>query len=97
MANKKGVVVGGTHGKTTTSALTAHVLRQGGLKPSHYVGAEIPILGANAHWDSEGVLFVVEGELNLTLSGKSHVMQPGGYAYVPSGTWSCRPRAPRRH
>ena len=35
MANKKGIVVGGTHGKTTTSALTAHVLRQGGLKPSH--------------------------------------------------------------
>jgi UDP-N-acetylmuramate--alanine ligase len=61
MANKKGVVVCGTHGKTTTSALTAHVLRQGGLKPSHYVGAEIPILGSNAHWDAEGELFVAEG------------------------------------
>ncbi|MBK8041131.1 MAG: UDP-N-acetylmuramate--L-alanine ligase [Verrucomicrobiaceae bacterium] len=62
MANKKGVVVCGTHGKTTTSALTAHVLRQGGLKPSHYVGAEIPILGSNAHWDPEGELFVAEGD-----------------------------------
>lgn len=62
MANKKGVIVGGTHGKTTTSALTAHVLRQGGLKPSHYVGAEIPILGSNAHWDTEGELFVAEGD-----------------------------------
>ncbi|MFO1483524.1 MAG: UDP-N-acetylmuramate--L-alanine ligase [Verrucomicrobiaceae bacterium] len=62
MANKKGVVVCGTHGKTTTSALTAHVLRQGGLRPSHYVGAEIPILGSNAHWDSEGELFVAEGD-----------------------------------
>jgi UDP-N-acetylmuramate--L-alanine ligase/UDP-N-acetylenolpyruvoylglucosamine reductase len=62
MANKKGVVVAGTHGKTTTSALTAHVLRQGGLKPSHYVGAEIPILGTNAHWDPEGELFVAEGD-----------------------------------
>ncbi|MCA1962539.1 MAG: UDP-N-acetylmuramate--L-alanine ligase [Prosthecobacter sp.] len=62
MANKKGVVVCGTHGKTTTSALTAHVLRQGGLKPSHYVGAEIPILGSNAHWDTEGELFVAEGD-----------------------------------
>lgn len=62
MANKKGVVVAGTHGKTTTSALTAHVLRQGGMKPSHYVGAEIPILGANAHWDAEGELFVAEGD-----------------------------------
>jgi UDP-N-acetylmuramate--L-alanine ligase/UDP-N-acetylenolpyruvoylglucosamine reductase len=62
MANKKGVVVAGTHGKTTTSALTAHVLRQGGKKPSHYVGAEIPILGSNAHWDPEGDLFVIEGD-----------------------------------
>lgn len=62
MANKKGVIVGGTHGKTTTSALTAHVLRQGGLKPSHYVGAEIPILGSNAHWDTGGELFVAEGD-----------------------------------
>jgi UDP-N-acetylmuramate--L-alanine ligase/UDP-N-acetylenolpyruvoylglucosamine reductase len=62
MANKKGVIVCGTHGKTTTSALTAHVLRQGGLKPSHYVGAEIPILGSNAHWDPEGDLFVAEGD-----------------------------------
>lgn len=62
MAGKKGVVVCGTHGKTTTSALTAHVLRQGGMKPSHYVGAEIPILGSNAHWDTEGELFVAEGD-----------------------------------
>lgn len=62
MAVKEGVVVAGTHGKTTTSALTAHVLRQGGLRPSHYVGAEIPILGANAHWDPEGSLFVAEGD-----------------------------------
>ena len=62
MAGKKGIVVAGTHGKTTTSALTAHVLRQGGMKPSHYVGAEIPILGSNAHWDPEGELFVAEGD-----------------------------------
>ena len=42
MQNKKGIVVAGTHGKTTSSALMAHVLRVGGLNPSHYVGAEIP-------------------------------------------------------
>ncbi|MEI8312779.1 MAG: UDP-N-acetylmuramate--L-alanine ligase, partial [Verrucomicrobiota bacterium] len=62
MAAKKGVVVCGMHGKTTTSAMAAHVLRSGGLKPSHYVGAEIPILGTNARWDSEGEYFVAEGD-----------------------------------
>jgi UDP-N-acetylmuramate--alanine ligase len=62
MAAKKGVVVAGMHGKTTTSALAAHVLRVGGAKPSHYVGAEIPLLGANSHWDAEGAFFVAEGD-----------------------------------
>lgn len=62
MARKHGVVVAGTHGKTTTSSLAAHVLRVGGMKPSHYVGAEIPILGSNAHWDDEGEAFVAEGD-----------------------------------
>lgn len=62
MASKQGIVVCGMHGKTTTSAMTAHLLRAGGLKPSHYVGAEIPILGTNARWDSEGSYFVAEGD-----------------------------------
>ncbi len=62
MAAKKGVVVCGMHGKTTTSSMAAHVLRSCGFKPSHYVGAEIPILGTNARWDSEGEFFVAEGD-----------------------------------
>ena len=62
MVSKEGVIVCGMHGKTTTSAMAAHVLRAGGLKPSHYVGAEIPILGTNARWDSEGAFFVAEGD-----------------------------------
>lgn len=62
MQCKKGIVVAGMHGKTTTSSMAAHVLRVGGAKPSHYVGAEIPILGANAHWDREGMWFVAEGD-----------------------------------
>lgn len=62
MTAKRGIVVCGMHGKTTTSAMAAHVIRAGGLKPSHYVGAEIPILGTNARWDSEGEHFVAEGD-----------------------------------
>ena len=62
MRGKRGIVIAGMHGKTTTSAMTAHVLREGGLHPSHYVGAEIPILGTNAHWDPRGEYFVAEGD-----------------------------------
>src|SRR5436853_5527413 len=62
VAAKRGILVVGMHGKTTTSAMTAHVLREGGLHPSHYVGAEIPILGTNSHWDARGEFFVAEGD-----------------------------------
>ena len=51
--------------------------------------------------DAEGVLFVVEGRLHLTLAGAQHVMAPGGYAYLPPGTsWTVRnedDRAARFH
>src|SRR2546423_3125165 len=62
MGGKRGVLVVGMHGKTTTSAMAAHALREGGLHPSHYVGAEIPLLGTNSHWDSRGEYFVAEGD-----------------------------------
>src|SRR2546423_10451276 len=62
MSGKRGIVIGGMHGKTTTSAMAAHVLREGGTHPSHYVGAEIPLLGSNAHWDCRGEYFVAEGD-----------------------------------
>ena len=59
---KKGILVAGMHGKTTVSAMTAHALRAAGVHPSHYVGAEIPILGTNARWDAGGEYFVAEGD-----------------------------------
>src|SRR5438874_3911984 len=62
MRARRGIVIAGMHGKTTTSAMTAHVLREGGVHPSHYVGAEIPILGTNAHWNPRGEYFVAEGD-----------------------------------
>ena len=60
--SQRGIVVAGTHGKTTTSALTTHILRAGKLKPSHYVGAEIPVLGTNANWSTDSDLMVAEGD-----------------------------------
>ena len=78
MLGKRGIIIAGMHGKTTTAAMTAHVLRGGGLHPSHYVGAEIPILGSNAHWDSRGEFFVVEGDES---DGTLQLFQP---EYQPS-------------
>ena len=34
---------------------------------------------------AEGVLFVTEGEVTLTLAGRDHLLEPGGYAYLPPG------------
>ncbi|NUB44642.1 (S)-ureidoglycine aminohydrolase [Fertoebacter nigrum] len=40
---------------------------------------------------AEGVIFVTEGRLALTLAGNPDAMGPGGYAYIPAGTaWTLR-------
>src|SRR6202453_2891470 len=58
---KSAYVVAGSHGKTTTSSMLTHVLRQADVNPSHYIGAQVPLLGANASW-TEGKPFVVEAD-----------------------------------
>ena len=54
------IVVAGAHGKSTTTAMIAFVLRETGRDPSFLVGAEVPQLGGNAGV-GEGWL-VVEGD-----------------------------------
>ncbi|MCP3055075.1 bifunctional allantoicase/(S)-ureidoglycine aminohydrolase [Aurantimonas marianensis] len=42
---------------------------------------------------AEAVIFVVEGQLTLTLDGTEHVMEPGGYAYLPPASdWKAQNR-----
>jgi UDP-N-acetylmuramate: L-alanyl-gamma-D-glutamyl-meso-diaminopimelate ligase len=55
------VVVAGTHGKTTTSALMAHVLTAAGRDPSFLVGGISRSHGAS-YGLGTGPLFVVEGD-----------------------------------
>jgi UDP-N-acetylmuramate--alanine ligase len=59
MQDKVGVCIAGTHGKSTTTAMTACVLTSAGLDPSVIVGAELCGRGASG-WAGEGNLFVVE-------------------------------------
>lgn len=49
----------GTHGKTTTSGLSAYVLEKAGLKPSFVVGGIVPEFGINSNAGA-GDFFVAE-------------------------------------
>jgi UDP-N-acetylmuramate--alanine ligase len=57
---RRAIVVGGAHGKTTTAAMVAYVLRDLGHDPAWIVGGVVPQLGGNAGV-GEGWL-VVEGD-----------------------------------
>jgi (S)-ureidoglycine aminohydrolase len=40
---------------------------------------------------AEGVLFIVEGEVTVTVAGKAHRLTSGGYAFLPPGSgWTLR-------
>ena len=47
MHGHRGISIAGTHGKSTTTALVGHVLRQAGLAPSILCGAEMVDTGLN--------------------------------------------------
>ncbi|MBC7255248.1 MAG: UDP-N-acetylmuramate--L-alanine ligase, partial [Chloroflexi bacterium] len=56
-----GIAVAGTHGKTTTSAMIATILRSAGKKPGFIVGGMISAWGTNAE-AGEGPYFVIEAD-----------------------------------
>lgn len=71
---------------------------------SHYIvelepagGSDCPETDAGA----EAVLFVVDGAVTLTIDGHAHVLETGGYAYLPPGTdwtlWNHAGPAARLH
>ncbi|HEU0297084.1 MAG TPA: UDP-N-acetylmuramate--L-alanine ligase, partial [Anaerolineales bacterium] len=61
MTDKQGIAIAGTHGKTTTTAMTAWVLHELGRDPSFIVGGVLNNLGVNAH-AGKGNLFVIEAD-----------------------------------
>jgi UDP-N-acetylmuramate--alanine ligase len=60
-SERRALAVAGTHGKTTTSAMLALVLQEGGLDPSFIVGGRVSSLGHGAAW-TDGEWFVVEAD-----------------------------------
>jgi UDP-N-acetylmuramate--alanine ligase len=60
-ALRRTIAVAGTHGKTTTSAMIAHMLIAAGMSPGWLIGAPIGGGLANAEW-GEGEWLVVEAD-----------------------------------
>jgi UDP-N-acetylmuramate--alanine ligase len=59
MRDRQGVCIAGTHGKSTTTAMTGWILSSAGLAPSVIVGAEVREIGMSG-WPGDGPHFVVE-------------------------------------
>jgi UDP-N-acetylmuramate--alanine ligase len=75
---KQTLAIAGTHGKTTTTALTVCALRGASLDPSHLIGGEIPELGGNGHGGSSEHFVVEACEFNRSF----HQLRPFGAAIL---------------
>ncbi len=53
--DRTGICIAGTHGKSTTTAMLAHVLIETGLDPSFIVGATCPQIGGGSRTGSETI------------------------------------------
>ena len=49
MRLRQGIAIAGTHGKTTTTSLTASIFDTAGLDPTVIIGGRLNVYGANAH------------------------------------------------
>jgi UDP-N-acetylmuramate--alanine ligase len=61
MKNKVGIAIAGTHGKTTTTGITAYLLREAGLDPTFIIGGFVPQIETNAA-AGQSDLFVIEAD-----------------------------------
>ncbi len=61
LADKLPVVVAGTHGKTTTTAILAHIFNRAGLSPGFMIGG-LPIGWDHGFEMGSGRWFVIEGD-----------------------------------
>ena len=62
LSRRANIVVAGTHGKTTTTALTAFLLREAGSDPGFLIGGVPQDPPVGAHLGAPGAPFVIEGD-----------------------------------
>jgi UDP-N-acetylmuramate--alanine ligase len=68
MRMKISVAVAGTHGKTTTTSLTGHLLKAGGLDPTVIVGGRVLGVGSNAYLGKGEYLVAEADEFDRSIS-----------------------------
>ncbi len=64
--NKKRVVIGGSHGKTTITAMILHVLQKAGLDCDYMVGAQLEGFDVMVKLSEEEEIMIFEGDEYLT-------------------------------
>ncbi len=78
--NKKRVVIGGSHGKTTTTAMVLHVLQDQKYKFDYMVGAQLEGFETMVGFSDEADIAIFEGDEYLTSPidprPKFHLYQP---------------------
>jgi UDP-N-acetylmuramate: L-alanyl-gamma-D-glutamyl-meso-diaminopimelate ligase len=62
LCRRKNIVIAGTHGKTTTSAITAFLLRESGRDPGFLIGGVPQDPPTGSHLGAEADPFVIEGD-----------------------------------
>src|SRR3712207_5840251 len=61
------IAVAGTHGKTTTTSMTAHILRALGENPTALVGGELNDIGSNVAFGRANLVVAEADESDLSL------------------------------
>jgi|AntRauTorcE11898_2_1112593.scaffolds.fasta_scaffold03577_2 UDP-N-acetylmuramate: L-alanyl-gamma-D-glutamyl-meso-diaminopimelate ligase len=78
--NKKRVVIGGSHGKTTTTAMILHVLHYNNINADFMVGAQLAGFETMVQLSEEAPVMILEGDEYLTspvdLRPKFHLYKP---------------------
>jgi len=78
--NKTRVVIGGSHGKTTITAMILHVLNYHNIEVDYMVGAQLDGFETMVHLTKENEFIVLEGDEYLTspidLRPKFHLYKP---------------------
>ncbi|MCX6268530.1 MAG: Mur ligase family protein [Bacteroidetes bacterium] len=78
--NKKRVVIGGSHGKTTITAMILHVLQHASVNCDYMVGAQLEGFDVMVRLTEEAGVMVIEGDEYLTspidLRPKFHLYKP---------------------